>query len=265
MSDYQAIWADVVAIRERCPLVFSVTNNVVTNITANALLALGASPAMSHAPEDAAELAGIAQAVVLNMGTPEASYVESMDAAGLSANAAHVPVVFDPVAAGATQYRSGVARRLLEKVTPSVIRGNASEIMSLAGLAAASRGVDSLHDGAEAAEAAQNLSAAFGCVVCVSGAEDVVAEKKALRRVMGGHTLMPRITGMGCTATALVGAFLAVNTDPFAATLHAMAVMSVVGVMAGKSASGPGSFQTQFLDGLYTLSQDDIKASLALV
>ncbi|WP_027185279.1 hydroxyethylthiazole kinase [Desulfovibrio inopinatus] len=262
MSHYELIWKDVVSIRERCPLVLSVTNNVVTNLTANALLAIGASPAMSHAAEDAAELAGLAQAVVLNMGTPESSYVESMNAAGMAANTAHVPIVFDPVAVGATNYRSATARHLMEKVTMTVIRGNASEIMSLAGQTAASRGVDSLYDGGEAAEAGRSLSSVLDCVVCVSGAEDIVVGKNVLRRIFGGHELMPRVTGMGCTATAIVGAFLAVNPDPFAATFHAMAVMSVAGMMAGQNVAGPASFQVRFLDSLYVLTKKDIETYL---
>ncbi|MFP5238287.1 MAG: hydroxyethylthiazole kinase [Acidobacteriota bacterium] len=255
MIDRAALRADIAAIRQRAPLVLSVTNNVVTNVTANALLALGASPAMSHAAPDAAELAGFASAVVLNMGTPAPAYVESMLVAGKAANAAGVPVAFDPVACGATSFRRELAARLLKEVRMTAIRGNASEILFLAGMDAQSKGVDSAHESVQAVDAARAVAQRYGCAVCVSGAVDVIADGERTHLLEGGHPMMTLVTGMGCTATSLVGAFLAVNADAFTATLHAMAVMGECGAKAAAGAAGPGSLQVGFLDGLYAFER----------
>lgn len=255
-----AAFADLRRIRQENPLVVNITNSVVTNVTANALLALGASPAMTHHPADAASLAGLARAVVLNMGTPGEAEVASMLAASRAADAAGVPVVFDPVAAGATPWRREVARRVLDAGPVAAIRGNASEILSLAGEEAASRGVDSLRGSLEAQDAAGTLAKARSCVVCVSGEVDVVTDGATRLELAGGHAMMTRVTGLGCAATALVGAFLAVSRDPFAATVHAMAVMAAAGTLAATGAAGPGSLAVRFLDTLFTLAEADIRA-----
>ncbi|HMM38423.1 MAG TPA: hydroxyethylthiazole kinase [Desulfovibrio sp.] len=264
MNDPVIVWTDVVRIRRANPLVLNVTNNVVTNITANALLALGASPAMSHAAEDAKELAWLAQAVVLNIGTPAADYVESMFAAGASAREKGIPVILDPVAAGATAYRRRLCRDLLENVRPSVIRGNASEIMALAGENAVSKGADSVHGSGEARSAARSLARAHSCVVCVSGAVDYVTDGKMTLAVSNGVELMTKVTGLGCTATALIGAFVAVNADRLTATAHAMAVMGLAGELAAQGAAGPGTLEARFLDALYTLDETTVAAGVRL-
>jgi hydroxyethylthiazole kinase len=255
-----AAFADLRRIRDERPLVVNVTNNVVTGITANALLALGASPAMTHHPVDAAELAGLARAVVLNMGTPGEENVEAMTAAAAAARAAGVPVVFDPVAAGATSRRRDVARRIIGGGRLAVIRGNASEILSLAGEKAASRGADSLHGSREAAGAALALAKSLGCVVCVSGEVDVITDGRQTVALAGGHAMMTRVTGLGCTATAVVGAFVAVSDAHLTATVHAMAVMASAGSLAAAGAAGPGSLFVRFLDALYGLTEADIAA-----
>jgi hydroxyethylthiazole kinase len=265
MDFASAVFADLTRIRQQAPLVVNITNNVVTNATANALLALGASPAMTHHPADAAELAAMAGAVVLNMGTPGEENVASLLAAAAAAEAAGVPVVFDPVAVGATSRRRDVAKRVIETVRPAVIRGNASEVMYLAGASAVSKGVDSLHASHEAAGAATSLATALGCVVCVSGEVDVIADATRAVCLAGGHAMMTRVTGLGCTATALVGAFLAVNPDRLAATLHAMAVMAAAGSLAAAGAPGPGTLALRFLDVLYTLTEAGIAAGARVV
>lgn len=260
-----AAFADLTRLRAATPLVVNITNNVVTNATANALLALGASPAMTHHPVDAAELAALAGAVVLNMGTPGEENVAAMLAASQAAAKAGVPVVFDPVAAGATSWRREVARRVLVAGPVAAVRGNASEILALAGQAAASRGVDSLHGSLEAADAAELLAKRLGCVVCVSGVTDLVTDGARRATLAGGHAMMPRVTGLGCTATAFVGAFSAVAKDRFAAVLHAMAVMNAAGALAGAGAAGPGSFFTRFLDVVYALDEAGLAAGTRLV
>ncbi len=258
-------FADLVRIREETPLVVNITNNVVTGVTANALLALGASPAMTHHPADAAELAAMARAVVLNIGTPGAENVAAILAAAVAAREAGVPVVFDPVAAGATSWRRETTRRLLECGPPSIIRGNASEILYIAGENALSRGADSLHGSREAAWAAASLARRLGCVACVSGEVDIVTDGRQSVVLAGGHPMMTRVTGLGCTATALAGAFAAVNPDFLAATVHAMAVMGAAGSLAAAGAAGPGSLAVRFLDALYSLTEEGIAAGARVV
>jgi hydroxyethylthiazole kinase len=258
MSFASAVMAAVDRIRTEMPLVVNVTNSVVTNFTANALLALGASPAMTHAPADAAELAGLARAVVVNMGTPGEAEVASMLAAVTAAAKASVPVVFDPVAVGATPWRREVARRVLAAGPVNVVRGNASEILYLAGENAASRGVDSLHGSDEARQAATDLARSLQCVVCVSGELDIISDGNQTVALAGGQALMTRVTGMGCAATAVVGAFAALGGSPFDATLAGMAVMATAGSLAAAGAAGPGSLAVRFLDALSGLTEAQI-------
>lgn len=248
MTSFYASLADSLSeLRAKAPLVVNVTNNVVTNFTANVLLALGASPAMSHAPEDAADLAALAGALVLNMGTPARDYAASMAAAQESARLAGVPVAFDPVACGATALRRDLAARVTARPLAAV-RGNASEIMALAGDDALSKGVDSAHESLQAAPATKALAARLGCVVCVSGDVDFVTDGRTGYAITGGHPLMTKVTGMGCAATAVIGAFLAVTADPLKAVAQAMTVMSWCGAEAAARAKGPGSLQIAFLD-----------------
>ena len=251
-------------IRQRAPLVHNITNFVVMNTTANALLALGASPVMAHALEEVAELAGLAGALVLNIGTLSPAWVNAMVLAGREANRKGIPVVIDPVGAGATSFRDETMRRLLAEVRPTVIRGNASEIRALYYVDRGTKGVDSTHTPEQALEAARALVEALQCVVCVSGETDVIVAPEGLIRVSNGHPMMPRATGLGCTATALAGAFLAVNPSPFQATAHAMAVMGIAGEMAAEHSPGPGSLQLHILDALYQLQASDIERRLRL-
>jgi hydroxyethylthiazole kinase len=264
MGYAKKIWDSIEAIRARRPLVVNVTNNVVTNVTANALLALGASPAMSHAAPDAAELASLAGALVLNIGTPQQAYVESMHAAGRAANARGVPVVFDPVAAGATAYRVKLVADLLASVKMAIVRGNASEILSLAGAAGSSKGADSQDEAHAAVDGAKELAARLACVVCVSGAEDFITDGGRVLRVANGAPMMTRVTGLGCTATALIGAFAAVCADPLEAAAWGMAVMGVAGEMAGEGSPGPGTFAVRFLDALHCISLADLESRLRM-
>jgi hydroxyethylthiazole kinase len=251
-------------IRQRAPLVHNITNFVVMNTTANALLALGASPVMAHALEEVEEMAGLASALVLNIGTLSPLWVDAMVLAGRQANRKQVPVVIDPVGAGATNFRNEMMSRLLAEVRPAVIRGNASEIRALYYTEQGTRGVDSTHSPEQALDAARALAGALQCVVCSSGETDVIVAPEGVIRVSNGHPLMPRVTGLGCTASALIGAFAAVNPSPFRATAHAMAVMGIAGEMAAEHSSGPGSLQLHFLDALYQLGAGDIESRLRL-
>lgn len=268
--DAMALWADLQAVRERAPLVHSITNLVVMNYNANALLAVGAAPVMAHAHEEVQDMAGIAQALVLNIGTLEPDWVRSMQLALQTALARAIPVVLDPVGAGATPYRNRALTELLQTGAPTVIRGNASEIMSVAGLAATTRGVDSAASSNEAVDAAFALARDQNSVVCVSGADDHVVDAAGRWLTLSnGHPWMTRVTGVGCSASALVGAFAAVQPDPWRATAAAMACLGVVGELAVERVQaqkgGVGRLQIELLDGLQLLERASFVSRLKLV
>lgn len=268
--DATALWADLQAVREHAPLVHSITNLVVMNFNANALLAVGASPVMAHAEEEVCDMVGIAQALVLNIGTLEPAWIRAMALALQAARAKGIPVVLDPVGTGATPYRNAALCGLLETGAPTVVRGNASEIMSVAGLAAVTRGVDSAASTHEAADAAQALARKLGAVVCVSGADDLVVDASGRRATLSnGHPWMTRVTGVGCSASALVGAFAAVQPDAWRATLAAMACLGVVGEMAVErtqaQGGGVGRLQIELLDGLQLLDRESFVTRLRMV
>jgi len=265
-----ALWADLQAVRERAPLVHSITNFVVMNFNANALLAVGASPVMAHALEEVRDMVGIAQALVLNIGTLEPAWIRAMVLALQAARARGLPVVLDPVGAGATPYRNAALAELLQAGAPTVVRGNASEIMSVAGLSASTRGVDSAASSNDAVDAARALARSQGAVVCVSGADDHVVDASGRWATLSnGHPWMTRVTGVGCSASALIGAFAAVQADAWRATLAAMACLGVVGELAVERTqaadAGVGRLQIELLDGLQLLDEARFMARLRLV
>lgn len=253
-----AIWDSVRRVRARAPLVHNVTNYVVMNNSANALLALGASPAMVHAREEVEDFVAISQALVVNIGTLSPPWVEAMRLAAVKAAAKGVPWVLDPVGAGATAYRRDTAAALAA-LRPSVIRGNASEVTTLAGEAGGEgRGVDATVASDTALGPAAALAAAIGSVVAVTGATDHVTDGRRRHAVHNGHPLMARVTGLGCSLSAVTGAFLAVTGDAFAAATHALAVFGVAGEMAAEQSPGPGSLQWRLLDALHVLDRGDL-------
>ena len=256
--DAKSTWIDIVKVRDKAPLVHNITNYVVMNLTANALLALGASPVMAHAEEEVADMVKIASALVINIGTLSPAWIRAMFIAMRQAKELNVPIVLDPVGAGATPYRTDTIHELITAVTPTIIRGNGSEINAIVMADARTRGVDSTMSSASAVEAARQLSQNYNCVVCVSGVTDYIVKGEQMVKVQNGHGLMARVTGLGCTATALCGAFAAVNGSPLAATSHAMAVMGIAGELAALHADGPGSLQMHFLDALYNLTEKNI-------
>jgi hydroxyethylthiazole kinase len=263
------LWADVLALRAQRPLVHSITNLVVMNFNANVLLAVGAAPVMAHAHEEVADMAAIAQALVLNIGTLEPYWINSMCQALDVATARGIPTVLDPVGAGATPYRNESIQAIMRQAMPSVIRGNASEIMSVAGIAAQTRGVDSGAAVADAVQGARELAARSGGVVCVSGPVDQVLDAGGrLASLSNGHEWMTRITGVGCSATALVGAFCAVQPDAWRATVSAMAYLGVAGEVAAQAVQakgqGVGSLQTALLDQLQLLDEATFTQRLKL-
>jgi hydroxyethylthiazole kinase len=260
----QSVWSDMLAIRSQAPLVHNITNYVAMNTTANALLAIGASPVMAHALEEVGDMVKIASSLVINIGTLSEPWIQSMQKAMLQAQSCGVPIVLDPVGAGATPYRTETARQLLSVAPVAIIRGNASEIMSIVQKGSRTKGVDSISGSESAVDAAHELCRAYGAVVCITGETDIIVSDDTIAKIRNGHAMMPRVTGMGCTASALCGAFLGVNASAFAAAVHAMAVMGIAGEMAAEQAKGPGSLQLHFLDILYALTESDIIARLRL-
>lgn len=253
------LWTDICAVRERAPLVHSITNFVVMNFNANVLLAAGASPVMAHAKEEVLDMVAIAQSLVLNIGTLEPAWIESMRLALGAAAQRGIPTVLDPVGAGATPYRNASIARLLDTAAPSVIRGNGSEIMSVAGAQVQTKGVDSGAAASDALSSARALVARTGGVVCVSGATDHILDAERWALLSNGHPWMTKITGVGCSATALIGAFCAVQPDAWRATVSAMALMGVAGEVAAETVvvrrQGVGSMQVALLDALQLLDE----------
>jgi hydroxyethylthiazole kinase len=246
-------------IRERRPLVHQITNFVVMNETANATLALGALPVMAHAPEEVAEMATVAGALVLNIGTLTREWVDSMILAGRAANAASVPVVLDPVGAGATTLRTESARRILDEVSVAVIRGNAAEVGTLAGRSAEIRGVEAIGTGDDLADLATAAALTLGCTVAVTGPVDAVSNGVTTIRVANGHPLLAMVTGTGCIASAITGCFAAVNAErPLNAAVEALVALGVAGEDAAEQSRGPGSFHVALYDALASLSPDTI-------
>lgn len=252
------------ALRSTSPLVHNITNYVVMNYTANSLLAVGASPVMAHAIEEVEDMVTIAGALVVNIGTLSENWVNAMKLAMAKASVLGKPVVLDPVGAGATRYRNEVLTDLLQQSPPSLIRGNASEIMALAGLDVQTKGVDSTTSSLNSIQAAQLLNKRYGAVVSVSGAVDVIVSKNKIAYIKNGHPVMSRVTGMGCSASAIAGAFCAVTTDVFEAAVAAAATVAVCGDIAAETSTLPGSFQIAFLDALTAISPEEL-ASRALI
>jgi hydroxyethylthiazole kinase len=251
-SDILDPWGALARLRDTGPLVHCITNYVAMDVTANALLAIGASPAMVHAREEAADFAGISRALVINIGTLSPPWVEAMEMAVDRAVALGTPWVLDPVGAGATPYRTGVAGDLARR-KPTVIRGNASEILTLAGEVGGAKGVDSTRTPEEAREAAAELARSLGCVIAVTGPVDHVTDGTRTLSVHHGHEMMTRVTALGCALAGVTGAFLAVEPDPLHAAAYALAFFGLAGEMAASGSIGPGTLRVRLMDALYIL------------
>jgi hydroxyethylthiazole kinase len=247
------------SLRSTRPLIHNITNYVVMNYTANALLAMGVSPVMAHAPEEVEEMVSLAGALVLNIGTLSSEWIDSMVKAGRRANEKGVPVILDPVGSGATRMRTESAKRICRELSVSVIRGNASEVLSLSQEGSRTKGVDSIHGVDEAAESARKLAVELGTTLAITGAVDLVTDGKQTLRVHNGHSLMGCVTGTGCTATAITGAFLAVSRRTVEATAAALACFGLAGERAAEKADAPGSYQIALLDALFRITPEDLE------
>ncbi len=269
--DYRLLAAQALArVQEQTPLVHVIGNYVAMDIVANALLAVGASPVMAHAEEEVRDFAAKADALVVNIGTLSTSWGRAMGLAAQAAVEADTPWVLDPVGAGATDFRTQVALGLAG-IRPSLIRGNAGEILALAQAAeiagvtgSGPTGVDSTQPAQAARMAAQGLARRFGCVVLVTGPVDLAVAADAALLIDHGHAIMARVTGTGCALSALCGAMLAVEPEPLYAAAAAAAVFGFAGDLAAQIADGPASFRVALIDSLYGLDADEV-AERALI
>jgi hydroxyethylthiazole kinase len=241
-------------LRERKPLIHQITNYVVMNETANATLALGALPVMAHAVEEVEEMTRLASALVLNIGTLSERWVEAMFLAGAAASERAIPVVLDPVGAGATGYRTDTARRILDVVGVTVLRGNAGEIATLVGARAEVRGVESISTSIAPAELAVQAARLLGVIASVTGPVDHVSDGERVLTVSNGHELLTTVTGTGCMSSAMTGCFLAAKPgEPLEAAAEALAAFGVAAENAAAVADGPGTFHARLYDALYAL------------
>lgn len=264
MDHAAASWANLQAIRQEAPLIHNIANFVSMDVVANCLLALGASPAMVHAEEEVEDFVGIARALVINIGTLSPPWVAAMQRAARRAGEIGRPWVLDPVGCGATPYRTRAAAQLLE-LRPSAIRGNASELLALAGAARGpTKGVDSTHGSEEASEAAADLARRAGSVVAVTGAVDRITDGERWLSVSNGDARMTKVTALGCSASAVLGAFLAVEPDPLLAAARGLGVFGLAGERAAAKAQGPGSLRWQLLDELAGLDEARLREGVRI-
>ncbi|MDF2859249.1 MAG: hydroxyethylthiazole kinase [Neobacillus sp.] len=258
--DKTSIYTILQRVREENPLVHNITNVVVTNFTANGLLSLGASPVMAYAAQEVADMARISKSLVLNIGTLNPQTVETMILAGKAANHADIPVVFDPVGAGATTYRTETAQMIMAEMKISVIRGNASEIANVTGQNWSMKGVDAGEAKGNIVELAIAAAKNLHSLVVITGKEDVVTDGETTYVVGNGHPILTKVTGTGCLLSSVIGAFVGVEKNLLAASVAALSYYGIAAEKAVKTTAerGPGSFQIEFLNQLSKVSLEDI-------
>lgn len=266
MSIIETICSDIKAIRAKRPLVHSITNLVVMNETANAALCLGALPIMAHAIEEVEEMVSSASALVLNIGTLSAEWVDAMELAGKAANKANVPVILDPVGAGATIFRTDSTKRLMDNVKVSILRGNAAEISTVAGIKAEIRGVESISaNNSSNEETARLLAKRYGCTVAITGPIDIVSDGINGASVSNGHPMMGNVVGTGCMSDVIIASFAGVQQNSFQAAVDGLVTFGIAGEMAAIEAPNkPGTFHVELYNALYII-EDSIIQSRAKV
>ncbi|MFV9875032.1 MAG: hydroxyethylthiazole kinase [Rickettsiales endosymbiont of Dermacentor nuttalli] len=258
--DPDNIWNDIQKIKSMSPLVHNITNFVTMDIMANSLLAIGASPIMAHAHEEIEQITKSVQAININIGTLEEYWIKTMIQVAVIAKDQKIPIVLDPVGAGFTKYRTQITLELLNTRAITVIRGNSSEILSLVHNKIITKGVDSNEENInDTLGAAKYLSKKFNMIVVVTGKVDYIIENEKVIKVEHGHLLMSKVTGMGCTLSSIIAAFLSINSNYFAAIIHAVTMFDIIGELVANDSVGPASFKTNFIDKLYNITLMDIK------
>lgn len=263
MVDYD-LKALLKRLRNERPLVHNITNYVVMNFTANTLLAMGASPVMAHAVDEVEEMVSFASAFVINIGTLSKHWIEAMLKAGRKANDLGLPVILDPVGSGATSLRTNTFRQLVKELQLAVVRGNASEMLSIASDAVKTKGVDAAHDAEQALETAKVVAREIGAVAAITGPVDLITDGERIIRCKNGHPLLGSVTGTGCAATTTIAAFAGVTNDPLEATSAGLAFFGLAGERAGTRTSSPGSFMISLIDALYEITPEEFQAKARL-
>lgn len=261
MDIVSRICDDLATLRANKPLIHSITNYVVMNETANAILCLGALPVMAHAREEVEEMVSMAGALVLNIGTLEPDWVDAMESAGRKANERGIPVILDPVGVGATRLRTESSKRLLDNVKVSIVRGNAAEIASIMGIASEIRGVESIGTSEIAESIAERFTSTFGCTVAITGAVDVVSDGCRTAKISNGHPMLGKVVGTGCMSDVIVASFAAVQSDSFTAAVGGLVAFGIAGELAAEVAGDkPGTFHVELYNSLYALDAGTIRA-----
>ena len=246
-------------VREKKPVVHHLTNWVTIAACADVVKAFGASPVMAHAVNEAADMTGIASALVLNIGTLTADVINAMEISATAANKKGIPVILDVCGAGATKYRDESCARLLKNCRIDIIKGNASEIARIAGLEVKTKGVDSSEVSADMKKTAGELSKKRNCTVVVTGKIDIVCGGGKTYLVSNGHELMNKVVGTGCMAASVIGAFAAVENDLALAAASGLACYEVAAENAVKIAKGPGTFKEELYNCIDALDAETIK------
>lgn len=262
MELLQIISDNLVDLKKKKPLVHHITNYVTVNDCANMTLALGASPVMADDIGEVEEMVSFASSLVLNIGTLNSRTIASMIAVGKKAKKLGIPIVFDPVGVGATSLRTATAKRIMEEVCPSVIRGNMSEIKILAGLSAYIKGVDSVADEMDGEQVARELSQKLGCVIAITGKQDIIAQGERVCRIDNGHAILSQVTGTGCMATSLVGCFCGATDDWFMGAVAGVMTMGLAGELAEQSlqvGEGIGTFRTRLFDAVWLMTPEALR------
>jgi hydroxyethylthiazole kinase len=262
MEQYKKSMARLLsAVKKHKPLVHHITNYVTVNDCANVVLALGGSPVMADDKHEVEEMVAIASSLVLNIGTLRSESLVSMILAGKKANKAGIPVIFDPVGVGATQFRTKAARKILREVKISVLRGNMSEIKVLSGLAVRTRGVDSIESFHGGQEVALSLARKYGCTVAATGEKDLISDGSKTVVIENGHEMLTKVTGTGCMATSLVGTYCGVTEDYFLSAVAGIVTMGIAGEKAYqglKGTEGAGTFKIRLFDSIANFTPDDL-------
>jgi hydroxyethylthiazole kinase len=260
MDIIQSVCTDLETIRTSRPLIHSITNLVVMNETANAILCLGALPIMAHAKEEVEEMVGISSALVLNIGTLEPDWIDAMEMAGRRANEKGIPVILDPVGAGASRLRTDSSKRLMDSVRITIVRGNAAEVATLVGMSAEVRGVESISASGTSEAIAREFASRTGVTAAVTGAVDVVCDGKRTAKLSNGDAMLGKVVGTGCMSNTIVASFAAVNADPFTAAVGGLTAFGIAGELAAEAAPDkPGTFHVELYNALYALSKSDIE------
>ncbi len=246
-------------LREKRPIIHHITNYVTVNDCANVTLAIGAAPVMAHAKQEVAQMTSLSNALVLNIGTLDPEQIESMLIAGKCANEKNIPIILDPCGAGATTLRTEAAKKLTEQLNITIIKGNASEIATLAGLEAETKGVESGALKTTPEHAACTLRELTGATIIITGKKDIITDKTKTITLSGGSPMTTKITGGGCMAASLIASFASIEKNPLIAGTAALTCFNTAQELAEKKSTGPMDYKKNLIDELHNLTPEKLQ------